>query len=463
MTKKKLFGTDGIRGHVDSVRMQPKSMQTLASVIGQLIKDAVKSQGQKNASVLIGRDTRASGPEIEKALIAGFLAQKIECQCLGVLPTSLLAHHTRKTSAALGIMISASHNPFHDNGLKFFDAQGLKISSALEQEIEGRYFFESPVGTISPPATLQFKSALHQDALAAYRDTLKDAFALKEGSDRIKVIIDCANGAASHIAPAIFIDFGFSVFVIGASPDGYNINRNFGSEAPDTLRDAVIKRQADLGIAFDGDADRVIFVDEGGNVIDGDAILALLASNFKRKGQLAKHTVVATVMSSMVLDRALAAEGISVSRTEVGDKFVVRHMLDQGYSFGGENSGHLIKFPEATTGDGIFSALHVLDILQRAKIPASRLVRFFEPTPKLLRNIDIVEKIPFDQLPKTQALIDHANQHLNSGGRVMMRYSGTENKARLLVEAPSNEECHRIANTIFAEYIRELLAFCPQG
>jgi phosphoglucosamine mutase len=452
MSIKNLFGTDGIRGHINSSFLQPENIAKLGRVLGNIVTKNRLEQSRSRPSIVIGRDTRASGTYLEYALISGITSLGVDCHLMGILPTSAIAFYTKLKNADLGIAISASHNPYHDNGLKIFDAHGFKISRILEETIEKSYEEPQDYPSLMPGAVINPPSSADD-----YAYMIKSTFKLGRGEHR-KIIVDCAHGAASYIAPRIFEDLGFSFRYLGINPDGININRGFGSEWPDQLRNEVIKEKADLGLAFDGDADRVIFVDERGLIIDGDAILALLAQELNRSGRLRQNTLVTTVMSNVALDRLLAKDGIKVVRTEVGDKNVARCMLEGEYSFGGENSGHLIMFPETTTGDGIFSALQLMAILSLTTQPVSELVEFYKSSPKSLINIDVVDKIPLEALKETQALILKANSELKNGGRVMLRYSGTENKARLLVEAPTVDECQKISHTISEQFGLEVKA-----
>jgi phosphoglucosamine mutase len=401
--------------------------------------------------VVIGRDTRASGHYLELAITAGLVAAGVDVDVLGVVPTSAVAHFVKSHGAMLGIMVSASHNPHHDNGLKVFDPLGFKITEALERILEEDYqrYDELALVVNEAPGNVR----IIDDARAHYaKMVLKDGDPL----DGMTIVIDCAHGAASGLAREIFVAKGAQVISIGDHAPGKDINRDCGSEAPLNLKRAVIAAGADLGIAFDGDADRVIFVDEKGEILDGDAVLALMAIDHQRAGRLARNTLVATIMSNMALDNALKPHGIVVVRTNVGDKLVARAMKEGGFTFGGENSGHMISFPEATTGDGLVSALRLANILKRAARPASTLTSFFSPTPKILRNFVIDEKLPLDRLPRTTKAIADANQILSDNGRVMFRYSGTENKARLLVEAPTDRDCERLAKHIGDIYLAEL-------
>lgn len=446
MGKERLFGTDGIRGHIDSLRLQPENMVKLGRIVGYLAK-----KSSHRPVITIGRDTRASGIYLEHALIAGISSVGIDCHLVGIMPTALMAHCAKLNQSAFGIMISASHNPYHDNGIKLFDGSGFKIDEDTEQLIEQIYFESHHIPTAEMPG----KIIHHEQAEKSYLSMLGSAFGADFSLHGLKVVVDCAHGAASSLASPLLSSFGVHLTLLGNSPDGLNINRGFGSEAPDQLRAEVKKHNADLGIAFDGDADRVVFIDEQGEIIDGDAVLALMAIYAKKSGRLHKNTVVATIMSSVALDKTLAPYDIRVVRTNVGDKLVAHKMTEEALSFGGENSGHLLFFPYSTTGDGIFSALEFLRILKLSLLPASKLKEIFQPTPKLLKNIKVNHKIPLHELPKTQQAIEQANASLNGAGRVMFRYSGTEDKARLLVEASSQEECQQIALAIAYQFSTE--------
>lgn len=443
----RLFGTDGIRANVNSSELKPESVAKIGRILGCMVNQGIGP----NKSIVIGKDTRASGSYIEQALTAGINSAGVDCHLVGVLPTAAVAFYTKKTKSSFGVMISASHNPYSDNGLKIFNHTGFKISDSVEHFIEEQYLSDNHKLSLHPGQT--------QTAILAkeeYFSLLKSASPENFSLNGLKIIVDCAHGSASELAPRIFSDLGAEVIAIGTYPDGFNINNGFGSECPERIQEEVLRRNAHLGIAFDGDADRVIFIDEQGAVIDGDAILAAMAIYFKELQLLAKNTVVATVMSSFSLDKALALHDIKVVRTGVGDRLVAQAMAENGYSFGGENSGHLLMFPETTTGDGIFFALRFLHLLQHTGLNASKLVDFFKPTPKLLRNIVVKSKIPLEKLPITNEAIHQANEALKKDfGRVMLRYSGTENKARLLVEAPTKEACQEIADEIVHRFDHE--------
>ncbi len=452
MTTPQLFGTDGIRAHSSSAILSPDQLVCLARIFAKRIKEGFFGPSAY-ASVVIGKDTRASGLYLEQALLAGFLSAGVDCHVLGVLPTAGVPHFTREMGAALGVMVSASHNPHYDNGLKLFDPFGFKITESQERELEQDYFGYHELAY----AVCEKPGALHivEDAGRRYSDMVMRAFVSVDLSG-LHIALDCAYGAASQLAQHIIEQSGARVSAVGEFAPGKAINLHCGSEAPEKIKSDVVRTRADIGIAFDGDADRVIFVDEHGVSIEGDAILAAIAIDLKADGLLAHDTVVATIMSSIALDNALTPHGIRVVRTSVGDKLVARKMLEDGLSFGGENSGHLIMFPHSTTGDGVLSALKFLSILKKTGRPVSELVSFFKPTPKILKNFSITEKVALNQLPKTMQAIDAMNATLKEQGRVMLRYSGTENKARLLVEASSETECERIVRDIGDEFLAEL-------
>lgn len=442
----RLFGTDGIRANINSSILMPENIAKLGQILGKMVCQSIGP----NKTIVIGKDTRASGSYLESALIAGANSLGVDCYSVGVVPTAAVAFYTKKMKAALGVMISASHNPYHDNGLKIFNHNGFKIDESVEQFIEDQYHnFDGQKVSMHPGQSIDV--SLQDDYFSLLKSTLPDDFSL----NGLNIVVDCAHGAAYKLAPQIFSHFGAKIHVIGADPDGFNINNGFGSEWPQTLSQEVIRLKAHLGIAFDGDADRVIFIDENGELIDGDAMLATFAKAFKKAGMLVKNTLVATVMSSFSLDKALAIHDIQVVRTGVGDKLVAKEMMENGYSFGGENSGHLLLMPQTTTGDGIFFALKFLWMLKESLVSASELVDF-QPSPKILRNIAVDTKIPLEKLPVTNEAIQKANENLKKDfGRVMLRYSGTENKARLLVEAPTKEACQEIADEIAYRFSNE--------
>ncbi len=445
---KTLFGTDGIRAYINDPILTPENFTRLGRILGAIIRDKPPVSGKRLVS--IGRDTRASGQYLESGLVAGLTSMGIDCELLGIMPTSAIAYCSQLSQSSFGLVISASHNPSHDNGIKIFGSNGFKLDENTEHEIEMR--FGNYIGDISlNPGKVSFNHNANDDYLELLKKVHKPSLLAR----KLRLVVDCAHGAASRIAIHLFSYLGYEARIIGASPDGHNINRGFGSESPGKLKSQVLNNKADLGIAFDGDADRVIFINEKGELIDGDALLATFAVHLKKQGRLAKNTLVSTVMSSIALDHALEPYDIKVERSHVGDKWVSKALVDGGFSFGGENSGHLIMLPETSTGDGLFSALQFLNIINESTLPVSELTGFYKPTPKILKNFAVTKKTPLNQLPYTQTAIDLANQKLQQYGRVMFRYSGTENKARLLVEASSQAECHSIADSIMREFEKD--------
>jgi phosphoglucosamine mutase len=456
----KLFGTDGIRNHVSSPVLRPENVAKLGRIFAHIVKNPTDHQSsvEKEKTIIVGRDTRASGLYLEQAIISGIIAGGVNAQAIGVVPTAAVAFCTKQTQSSFGLMISASHNPFHDNGIKVFDAQGFKISETLEDLIEHCYV--NDVHLVDAIKITPGQMTHENSLLTAYKNSLISSVALCSFSG-LTVVVDCAHGAAHQLAPDIFRELGCLVHPIGIAPNGRNINHEFGSEWPETIKREVIEHRADLGIAFDGDADRVIFINELGEIIDGDAILAAMAIALKKTNRLNHNTLVTTVMSSIALDKALLPHGIKVLRTLVGDKFVARKMVEESLCFGGENSGHIINFDASTTGDGLLSALLLMTILKESGLKASKLTSFFEPVPKLLKNIEVMAKIPLTELKETQAIVEQMNQYLKNIGRVLLRYSGTENKLRLLVEAQSMHDCQNIANEIMQKLYNEMNLMNP--
>lgn len=454
MASGKLFGTDGIRGNINFAPMLPENIALIGRVLGLIVRRQAQffSSSTARELIVIGRDTRASGLYLESALLSGISSMGVSSELIGVMPTAAIAQATRQAEACFGVNISASHNAFHDNGLKIFDSKGFKIDEDLEKTVEDLYFAGGPQEVYTTPGSISY----NQEAEERYRNLVLRIWGNTGVLNHMRLALDCAHGAASFVAPKVLGKITPELLVVGNKPEGTNINRGFGSEAPHQIKSATLNFYAHLGIAFDGDADRVIFVDEQGKLIDGDAILATIAIYLKKLGMLAKNTMVSTIMSSVALEQVLSKHNIKVVRTSVGDKYVAQAMQKGGYNFGGENSGHIILFPETTTGDGMLSALMFLKILAESGQSASELVGFFEPSPRLLKNITVSQKMPFSLLPKTKDAIHQANSQLKDQGRVLLRYSGTENKARLLVEATSEEECQRIVEEVAKEFSNEI-------
>lgn len=440
-----LFGTDGIRAHVHARILSPENVAKLGRILGWIAQ-----KYNPTSMITIGRDTRASSIYLEQALIAGILSSGSNCQTLGIVPTAVLAYLTANHNNNLGVMISASHNPYHDNGLKIFDGHGHKINRDMELLINQYFLSDKDIPISSKVGNI----INHEYPYKAYLNGIEPYFA-KHKSYKPNLVIDCAHGAAFKIAAQIFPHLASELTFIGCEPNGVNINHHFGSECLDNLIASVLKHKADLGIAFDGDADRIALVDDKGEKIDGDALLTLMAIYRQQQHKLNNNTIIATTMSGPALDKALSSYHIKVLRSDVGDRYVAEKMRDHNLSFGGENSGHLLFFPESTTGDGIYSAIQFITMLAAQDKPLSMLKTIYQPTPKLIANIEVTHKIALNHLPKTKTLIENANKSLKGSGRVLFRYSGTENKARILVEAENIHDCKNIMHDIINEFTLE--------
>ncbi|MFT8676395.1 MAG: phosphoglucosamine mutase [Acetobacter sp.] len=424
---KRFFGTDGIRGTANTAPMTVEIAQKLGQAAGVHFR-----RGDHRHSVLLGKDTRLSGYMIESALVAGFLSAGMDVTLVGPLPTPAIAMLTRSLRADLGVMISASHNPFGDNGIKLFGPDGFKLSDRDESEIEA--LMEADLRQhLAAPDQIGRASRLN-DAAGRYVENAKSSFPRKLRLDGMKIVIDCANGSAYRVAPTALWELGAEVVRIGCDPNGVNINDRCGSTHPEALCTAVIRHKADLGIALDGDADRVLIADETGRLVDGDQILALIAQSWTRENRLVGKSVVATVMSNMGLERFLHSLGIGLERTAVGDRYVVERMRERGANVGGEQSGHMVLTDFATTGDGLVAALQILAVLVEAGRPASEVCRLFTPFPQTLRNVRYQGVCPLDAEPvrRRQAEVE---QLLGTRGRLVLRRSGTEPLVRVMVEA----------------------------
>jgi phosphoglucosamine mutase len=455
---RRLFGTDGVRGVAN---VHPMTAE-MALQLGRALAYIVRS-GPHRHRILVGKDTRLSGYMLEQAIASGICSMGVDVMLTGPLPTPAIAFLTESMRADAGVVISASHNPYQDNGIKFFSRDGFKLADELELQVE-RLVLDAPeddAGTedfraLRPTATRVGKAKRIDDAIGRYIVFLKSIFPKDLTLDGLTVVVDCANGAAYHVAPAVFEELGAKVITVGVKPDGTNINEGCGAVHPEGMAKAVQKHRADLGLALDGDADRVILADEKGRVVDGDAIMALVGRDLIRQGSLAKRTVVATVMSNVGLERALAPVKGRVVRTSVGDRYVVEEMRRSGYNFGGEQSGHLIFLDHVTTGDGVAAALNVLAVMQREGRPLSELAGCFEPVPQALVNVVVREKRPLSELPAVGRAIAAVEKALGSEGRVLVRFSGTENKVRILVEGPDARKIKAHAELI-AEELRKVL------
>ena len=457
--ERRLFGTDGVRGVANIHPMTAEMALQLGRALAYLVRS-----GPHRHRIVVGKDTRLSGYMLEQAIASGICSMGVDVMLTGPLPTPGIAFLTESMRADAGVVISASHNPYQDNGIKFFSRDGFKLPDELELQIE-RLVLEGGAddeGTeefraLRPTATRVGKAKRIDDAIGRYIVFLKSLFPKDLTLDGLTVVVDCANGAAYHVAPAVFEELGAKVIPLGVEPDGTNINADCGAVHPEGMAKAIEKHGADLGLALDGDADRVILADERGRVVDGDAIMALVGRDLIRQGTLAKRTVVATVMSNVGLERALAPVRGRVVRTAVGDRYVVEEMRRSGYNFGGEQSGHLIFLDHVTTGDGVAAALNVLAVMQRERRPLSELARCFDPVPQALVNVAVRAKRPIDELPAVRRAVAAVEKALGADGRVLVRFSGTENKARVLVEGPDAKRIRAHAEAI-ADELRKALS-----
>jgi phosphoglucosamine mutase len=422
---RKLFGTDGIRGTANSEPMTAETALKVAMATGLCLR-----RGDHRHLVVIGKDTRLSGYMIEPALTAGFIAMGMDVMLVGPLPTPAIAMLTRSLRADLGVMISASHNPFEDNGIKLFGPDGYKLSDEIEASIEAQV--EGAAAERVRPQELGRAKRL-DDAGGRYIEFVKNSFPKRLRLDGLKVVIDCAHGAAYKVAPTVLWELGAEVIPLGVVPDGFNINRESGAMAPAAMQREVVARGADLGIALDGDADRLLIADESGRILDGDQLMALIAAQWHRSGRLSGAGVVATVMSNLGFERHLSAQGIALTRTTVGDRYVVEAMRRLGCNLGGEQSGHIILGDYSTTGDGLIAALQVLAAIVDTGAPASRVCKVFDPVPQLLRNVRFLGGAPL-QATSVKAAIGAGERRLGSAGRLLVRKSGTEPLIRIMAE-----------------------------
>ncbi|HEX3944487.1 MAG TPA: phosphoglucosamine mutase [Rhizomicrobium sp.] len=444
---RKLFGTDGIRGLANSPPMTPEVAMKVGMAAGRLF-----TRGEHRHRVVIGKDTRLSGYMIESALVSGFTSVGMDVFQFGPLPTPAVAMLTRSLRADLGVMISASHNPFHDNGIKLFGPDGNKLSDQTEMQIEA--LMANGLETGLAPSKELGRAKRIDDSQARYVEFVKGTFPKHLRLDGMRVVIDCANGAAYKVAPAVLWELGAEVFSLGDTPDGYNINQDCGSTAPQAMSAKVREMRADFGIALDGDADRVVMADERGRIIDGDQILALIARSWSRTGSLKGNGVVGTVMSNMGLDRFLSGMGLTLARSAVGDRYVIEKMREGDFNVGGEQSGHIILSDFSTTGDGLIAALQVLAVLAGERKPASEATKLYEPLPQILENIRFRNGSPLEDA-RVKSQIDAGTARLNGKGRLIVRKSGTEPVIRIMAEGEDAHELRIIVRDI-ASVVREV-------
>ncbi len=450
----KLFGTDGIRGTANQWPMTPEMVVRIGQAIGHLLRKEAGIPGTVK-KVVIGKDTRLSGYMIEQALASGLNSMGIFVQLVGPLPTPGIGYLTRTMRAAAGIVISASHNPFHDNGIKIFGPDGFKISEAQEKEIE-RLVFNVDLTELLPPSREIGRTRRIEDAQGRYIVYVKGTFPLEYTLDGMRIVLDTANGAAYKVAPSVFEELGAEVLQLGDEPNGTNINDKVGALYPAKLSDAVLQYRADVGISLDGDADRVIMVDEKGDMVNGDRILAICALHMKERGLLKNDTLVATQMSNFGLEKRMNEAGIKVVKTGVGDKYVVEEMRKNGYNLGGEQSGHMIFLDHTTTGDGCIAALSVLAVMKQTGKKMSELSHVFEDVPQTLINLRVRNRKELHDIRGYDDLIKSIEKKLDDSGRVFVRFSGTEPVIRVLVEGPDKAQITQYAEEIASFLEREL-------
>lgn len=447
---RKLFGTDGIRGKANIYPITPE----MALFIGKATAAHLGgNQYDKHRRVIVGKDTRLSGYMLESAITSGILSVGVDVLAVGPMPTPAVAHLTKSMGAVCGVMITASHNPASDNGVKIFGSDGFKLPDAVENEIERR-IDQSDFG--KPLASDRIGKAFRiDDARGRYIEFTKSS--IKNCSlAGMKIVVDCANGACYSIAPLVLRELGADVVEIGVQPNGYNINLKCGALYPDAMCRMVRECGADAGIALDGDADRVLFCDENGKIVDGDQIIGMLALDYKLRKKLAGDTVVVTSMSNLGLHKAMKDAGIRVEVTDVGDRYVIERMKEGNFNVGGEQSGHIIFMDYATTGDGLISALHVLKYMKRSEKKLSELASFMQVFPQELISLPVTEKRPFEELSLLPETIRQCEKALGKSGRTIVRYSGTENKIRLLVEAERREDVELHLNRLRRAVVEEI-------
>lgn len=446
----KLFGTDGVRGVANEEPMTPETVVKLGRAAAYLFKTKAGRH-----SIVIGKDTRLHGYMLECALTSGICSMGVDVLLVGPLPTPGIAFITRSLRADAGIVISASHNPFKDNGIKFFSGEGLKLPDEMEERMEALVTGRE-IERLRPLAAEIGKAYRINDAAGRYIEFAKGTVPKGVSFHGVKVVVDCAHGATYKVAPTILNELGAVVIPVNIQPNGININDGCGSLYPDVVKKAVLEHRADIGISYDGDGDRAILVDETGAVVDGDHILAICALDLKRSGLLRSDTLVATVMSNIGLELCLKEAGIRMVRVPVGDRYVLEEMLRYGYNLGGEQSGHIVFLDHNTTGDGVVTALQVLSLMVKRQERLSQLRQCMTVCPQLLVNVQVTEMPDLGSIPAIQAVISDAEAQLNGSGRVLVRYSGTESVARVMVEGTDAEQVKFLARSIAEAIEKEL-------
>lgn len=447
MKNLQLFGTDGIRGTANQHPITIDIVTRVGQALGYLLNNEEDMSKQGRRKVVIGKDTRLSGYMVEMALASGLNSMGVDVQLLGPLPTPGIGFLTRSMRADAGVVISASHNAFRDNGIKIFGPDGFKISAEMEAEIS-RLVLNEDLNSLLPPSEKVGRSRRIDDAAGRYIVYVKSTFPQEMTLDGMRIVLDCANGASYKVGPAIFEELGAEVILIGNQPNGININDKCGALFPNRVSEAVQTYRADLGVSLDGDADRCIIVDEKGNIVNGDHILAICALSLRKKNQLPHNTVVTTQMCNYGLDLLMAKNGIKLIKTKVGDKYVVEEMRSHGYHLGGESSGHIIFLDKTTTGDGLIAALSVVSVMKDEGKRLSELNSVMVDVPQVLRNIRVSKRADVESLPGYSELIKKIENKLGSDGRVFVRFSGTEPVIRVLVEGPVISEISTYADEI---------------
>lgn len=440
--ERSLFGTDGVRGVANTEPMTAETALRLGRAAAHVFR-----RNDRRHRIVIGKDTRLSGYMLESALVAGICSMGVDALLLGPLPTPAVAFITRSLRADAGVMISASHNPYMDNGIKFFSRDGFKLADSVEKEIE-HYFFSNELDHIRPTAEHVGKAYRIDDAIGRYIEFIKNSFPKGMTLDGLKIVLDVANGATYKVAPRIFFELGAEVHVYSDEPNGMNINDKCGALHPEQMRKAVIDHKADLGISLDGDGDRVIMADEEAKTVDGDHILAMCAIDFKSKRMLKNDTVVGTVMSNLGFIHAMESNGIKTILTKVGDRYVLETMQKEGLNVGGEQSGHVIFSDYTTTGDGLITALQVLRIIRESGKKLSQLSHCMTKYPQVLVNVEVKEKPQFETIPEIKTAIENVSTELGKNGRLLVRYSGTEYVARVMIEGQDENKIRSMANSI---------------
>ena len=439
---RKLFGTDGVRGEAN---LEPMTSET-AMKLGRAAAYVFKRRKGRH-QIVIGKDTRLSGYMLESALTSGICSMGVDVLLVGPLPTPAIAFLTRSLRADAGVMISASHNPYQDNGIKFFSNEGFKLPDELEQRMED-LILSNEIEHIRPTADQIGKAFRIDDAEGRYIEFVKRSLPREMEFQGLRVVVDCANGAAYHVFPKVVKELGAKVWVIGNEPDGLNINDHCGAVHPEKLQEAVRQHQADIGIALDGDADRAVFVCEGGQVVNGDHALAAFALDLKQRGRLKGDTVVGTVMSNFGFELAMTQAGITLVRTPVGDRYILERMVADNFSLGGEQSGHMIFLEYHSSGDGMISGLQMLKLMKRSGLSLSKLAQCMDSTPQVLLGVKVPHKPDLQSIPQLQQAIETGEARLNGTGRVLVRYSGTEPLVRVMVEGQDDSIIREVAEEL---------------